>query len=979
MVEAFAKLSESIDGSVHDDLLTRTLYATDASVYRELPLAVVYPRSAEDLRKVINFAIKHKTSLIPRAAGTSLAGQCVGEGIVVDTSRHLNRILEVNAAERWVRVEPGVVRDELNHALRPYGLFFGPNTSTANRATLGGMVGNNSCGSTSIVYGSTRDHVLALHTVLSDGSQAVFRALDRKAYQEKLALENLEGKVYKFLDETLRRPKVQQGIREGFPKASIHRRNTGYALDSLLDMQPFQDHGRAFNLCPLLCGSEGTLAFTTEITLQLDPLPPPCDVVVCAHFSSIADSMRATLLAMDHDPSACELMDKIILDLTGDNIEQQKNRFFVQGDPAAILMVEFRAKTVEAADAKAETLVAALRGAGLGYAFPKVFGPKSERVWNLRKAGLGLLSNMKGDAKPVACIEDTAVALQDLPSYIGEFSEMMEDFGQQAVYYAHAGAGELHLRPVLNLKKSTDREKFYRITEATARLVKRYQGSLSGEHGDGRVRAPFIPLMVGKENYELFRQLKETWDPLHVFNPGKIVEAGPMNESLRYVADVEPPEYSTMFDFSDTGGILRMAEKCNGSGDCRKLPLSGGTMCPSYMATRNERDTTRARANVLREMLTQGPESKPFEREELSEVLDLCLSCKGCTSECPSNVDMTTLKAEVTYQKYKDRKAPWRARVFANIAALNRQGMRWSWLANGLLGGPLSSGLMKRALGLAPERPLPLLHSQSLRRWFRRQGRRMEPVPPVKGKVWFFCDEFTNYNDVEAGIAAIELLNGLGYEVGLFDHPESGRAHFSKGLLEEARRLAIRNVEVCRRKVSPYMPMVGLEPSAILSFRDEYPRIVPSEMRADAEMLASCTYMVEEFLALEMEKGKVSAASFTNRPGQVLLHGHCHQKALASVDSSAWLLSLPENYQVETIPSGCCGMAGSFGYEKEHYQLSMDIGELVLFPAIRKAEPEVMLAAPGTSCRHQILHGTARRARHPVEIARQALRANESR
>ncbi len=974
MKDAFPKLAASLEGELHTDTLTRTLYATDASVYQAMPQAVATPRSADDFRKLINFAIKYKTSLIPRAAGTSLAGQCVGEGIVVDTSRHFTRILELNAKEKWVRVEPGVIRDELNVFLRSHGLFFGPNTSTANRATIGGMVGNNSCGSTSIVYGSTRDHVLELKCVLSDGTEAVFHALDEAGYEKKLQLDNLEGKLYKFMDETLRRPAIQREIREHFPKSSIHRRNTGYAVDALLGMKPFRRNGARFNMCPLLCGSEGTLAFTTEIKLHVDPLPLPESVVVCAHFESIAACMHAAVISMAERPTACELMDKIILDLTKDNIEQQKNRFFVEGDPAGILMVEFQEKTREEADARAKRLIASLKQAGLGFAYPKVFGAATEKVWTLRKAGLGLLSNMKGDAKPVACIEDTAVALEDLPAYIEEFSGMMEHFGQEAVYYAHAGAGELHLRPVLNLKKGEDQERFYDITKATAGLVKRYKGSLSGEHGDGRVRAPFVPLMIGEKNYQLLRDIKSNWDPLNIFNPGKIVDAGPMNESLRYEAGQDTPQYDTVFDYSAVGGILRMAEKCNGSGDCRKLPLSGGTMCPSYMATRDERDTTRARANTLRHLLTQGPDSDPFAEPELADVLDLCLSCKGCTSECPSNVDMATLKAEVTYQRYRDGKAPWRSRAFAQIGSLNHLGMRWPWLTNLFLKGRLSSALMKRVLHIAPERELPLLHGQSFRRWFRRKGRRIEPTPPVKGKVWLYCDEFTNYNDVPAGIAAVQLLNHLGYEVGLFDHPESGRAHFSKGLLEQARDLAAENVRTARRKVSPYMPMVGVEPSAILGFRDEFPRIVPAELKDDAQALASCTFMVEEFLAMEMEKGKISREAFTDKPARVLLHGHCHQKALSSVAHSAWLLGLPENYEVEVIPSGCCGMAGSFGYEKEHFDLSMQIGELVLFPAIRKEKPESLLAAPGTSCRHQILQGTGRQAKHPVELAWEACR-----
>jgi len=495
------QLQAQLDGELYYDKMMRHLYATDASVYRELPMAVALPMHAEDIRKLVAFANENGTSLIPRAAGTSLAGQCVGNGIVVDVSKYMNRILEINAEEGWVRVEPGVIRDELNHVLKEYGFFFGPNTSTANRAMIGGMVGNNSCGTTSIVYGSTRDHVQELEVVLSDGSTAVFHGLDEAGFRQKLEAEGLEGDIYRHLNQTLSVPERQAAIREAFPKASIERRNTGYAIDLLIEQQPFDKAGRPFNFCELLCGSEGTLAFTTAIKIHVDPLPKPKEIVVCAHFNSIPESLEAVLVAMSFQPSACELMDKIILDLTKQNIEQKKNRFFVEGDPEGILMVEFRGDTFEEARDQGKAMIAALEDAGLGYAYPIVEAPKTKQAWDLRKAGLGLLANIPGDAKPVACIEDTAVDIRDLPAYIKEFDQLMANFGQQAVYYAHAGAGELHLRPILDLKTAEGQRLFYEITKAVAELVKKYNGSLSGEHGDGRVRAEFIPLMIGEYNY----------------------------------------------------------------------------------------------------------------------------------------------------------------------------------------------------------------------------------------------------------------------------------------------------------------------------------------------------------------------------------------------------------------------------------------------------------------------------------------------
>lgn len=962
------QLQAQLDGELYYDKLMRHLYATDASVYRELPLAVALPRHAEDIRKLVRFANEHQTSLIPRAAGTSLAGQCVGDGIVVDVSKYMNRILEINPEEGWVRVEPGVIRDELNHVLKDYGLFFGPNTSTANRAMIGGMVGNNSCGTTSIVYGSTRDHVRELNVILSDGSPATFHTLDKPGFHQKLQAEGLEGDLYRHLNETLSVPERQAAIREAFPKSSIERRNTGYAVDLLIEQQPFADNGRPFNFCELLCGSEGTLAFTTAIKIHVDPLPKPKEVVVCAHFNSIPESLEAVLVAMSFQPSACELMDKIILDLTKQNIEQKKNRFFVEGDPEGILMVEFRGDTFDEARDQGKALIAALQEADLGYAYPIVEAPKAKQVWTLRKAGLGLLANIPGDAKPVACIEDTAVDIKDLPAYIKEFDQLMANFGQQAVYYAHAGAGELHLRPILDLKKAEGQRLFYEITKAVAELVKKYNGSLSGEHGDGRVRAEFIPLMIGEYNYEYLRQIKETWDPKGIFNPGKIVDAPPMKSSFRYEAEQETPVHDTVYDFSEAGGILRAAERCNGSGDCRKLNFSGGTMCPSYRATRDEKDTTRGRANILREFLTMNVHENPFDHPEIYEAMDLCLACKGCTAECPSNVDMTTLKSEFLYQYQKANGVPLRARAFANIGRINSLAIRVPALSNFALTNPVLSGLAKRVLGVAPGRSLPTVHNISLRRWARKHADKLKPQGQPLGAVYLFIDEFTNYNDTSIGIKAVELLSRLGYKVRCIDHAESGRAHMSKGLLEEAQKLAIENVRAFKDIVNAQTPLIGIEPSAILSFRDEYPKLVDKDLQEAARTLGKNALMVEEFLMREVEAGRLGENAFTKEPGQVLLHGHCHQKALAGVDPTAFILNLPRNYTVETIPSGCCGMAGSFGYEKEHYELSMTVGEQVLFPAVREASKAHIIAAPGTSCRHQIKDGTKREALHPVEV-----------
>lgn len=970
--EKLSILAASLDGDLHYDHKMRAIYATDASVYRELPLAVAMPRHEDDLKQLLHFARTEKTSLIPRTAGTSLAGQCVGDGIVVDTSKYMTGILEVNQEEGWVRVQPGVIRDDLNKHLKPYGLFFGPNTSTANRAMIGGMVGNNSCGSYSLVYGTTRDHVLELKTILSDGSEAHFGPLTQDEFEEKCSLPTLEGKIYRQIKDELGREEQREEILREFPNQKLHRRNTGYAVDELVKSEIFTDGGQPFNFCNLITGSEGTLAFHTEIKIHVDPLPPPVTGLLCIHYESIAESMKAVLVALKHNPRAVELMDKIVMDCTKGNRMYQKNRFFVKGDPLAILMIEAGGDTREEVDEQLTAIEESMKKAGYGYHFPRVFGSDIAKAWDLRKAGLGLLANVPGDAKPVAVIEDTAVHPDVLPDYIADIANMMDGYGQRAVYYAHAGAGEIHLRPILNLKDEKDRKDFRSIGESTAKLVKKYHGSLSGEHGDGRVRAEFIPMMVGEKNYQLLRRIKQTWDPDHILNPGKIVDAPPMDKSLRYEGVTETREFDTIMDFSEVDGILRAAEQCNGSGDCRKSHLSGGTMCPSYMATRDEKDTTRARANILREILTRSNDENPFASQEIYEVMDLCLACKGCASECPSNVNVATLKAEFLHQYYKKHGVPLRAKAFAGISRLNRLASVIPGVSNFFMTSSLTGGIMKRMLGVAPERNLPRLSPTTLRKWYYNKG--VKNNTGTKGSVYFFFDEFTNYNDASIGVKAISLLQKLGYEVKTVSHSESARGYISKGLLPMARRIAMYNVQVFKDIVSDKTPLLGVEPSAILGFRDEYPKLVIPEYREAATELGNQALMVDEFIAREIERGNISADVFTTEKKDILLHGHCHQKSFSSVDVSKKILELPENFSVKVIPSGCCGMAGSFGYEKEHYDVSMKVGELVLFPAVRNADPDSVIAAPGTSCRHQIADGTQREAFHPVEILYDALR-----
>lgn len=965
-----ATLQDNLNGAFHFDPLSKALYATDASVYKKIPLGVAYPRNQNDIKLLIAFATEHGIGLIPRTAGTSLAGQCVGEGIVVDVSRHFTDILLFDPEKKHVVVQPGVIRDELNQYLQPHGLFFGPNTSTSNRCMIGGMVGNNSSGTTSIRYGVTRDKVVQLKTILSDGSEATFHSISNSDFLEKCKLDSLEGKIYRELYNELSNKSIQDNIHKEFPRKEIHRRNTGYAVDELLSSRLFGGNEETVNLCKLLSGSEGTLAFTTEITLQLDELPPPFAAMVVTHYQTLADSLEDVVPLMQHELHLCEMMDKVILDCTRNNRAQLANRFFVAGDPAALLMLEVNATTPEALEQKLAALLTTIEISGKSYAHPVLRGADIARAVELRKAGLGLLGNMVGDRKAVACIEDTAVALEDLKTFIGQFSSIMEKYRQNAVYYAHAGAGELHLRPILDLKKSPDVVLFRSITTEVAQLTKKFRGSFSGEHGDGIVRAEFIPMMIGQDNYELLRRVKSSFDPAGIFNPGKITDAYPMDRSLRYTTDREEPVIPTFMDFSDSQGILRAAEKCNGSGDCRKTEKMSGTMCPSYHATRNEKDTTRGRANALREFLTVNGAGNRFNREELKDAFALCLSCKACGSECPSNVDVAVLKSEFLYQYQEENGYSLRNRLFAHNTRINRICSKFPGLTNSIYSSRVLGRFLKRNSGVAMERNFPEIKSFNFDKYL--QSTVYKPNSDLK-KILLYIDEFTCYMDTDLGRDAIDLLTGLGYELRLY-YGESGRTYISKGFLKQAKRLAKKHLDALFPLIAEGWTLVGLEPSAILSFRDEYRRFGLDVSKVEA--IGAKSLLIEEFLAGEVTEGIIGPSRFSREPRTVKIHNHCHQKALSDQKVTFDVLNLPENYTVSIINSGCCGMAGSFGYEAENYEVSMKIGEQRLFPSIRKAGEQVLIAANGTSCRHQIRDGTGRSALHPVTILKQALLAH---
>lgn len=941
----------------------RMAYATDASVYQEIPLAVAIPKGKADLLHLINFAGTEGVTLIPRTAGTSLAGQVVGSGIIVDVSRYFNRIIELNVEQKWVRVEPGVIRDDLNSYLKPFGLMFGPETSTASRAMIGGMIGNNSSGLHSIVWGDTRQNLLEATVLLDDASEAIFEPLDEQRLFAKLTLASREGEIYRKLNALLTDKDHIAAIESGYPKKTLTRRNTGYALDFLVDK------ASPFNLCHLLAGSEGTLGLVTEAKLKLMALPPKEVGVLCVHFADMVECMEGNVIALSHRPEASELVDKYILDFTKGHPTYQYNRFFIEGDPAALLIIEFRADSEAELFQKAEALKSDLLSRGLGYAYPFVVGTgRTNLVWDVRKAGLGLIRNLPGDEQPVNLIEDCAVSPEDLPAYVREVQQLLAEEQVHASYYAHAGAGELHIEPFINLKDREGRRKFRTILERTTDLILKYNGSLSGEHGDGRLRGEFIGKVLGERVYDLLKQTKSIFDPKGVFNANKIVDTPPMDTSLRYDQVADGNAVKTYFDFTKEESILRLAEKCSGSGDCRKTEITGGTMCPSFMATRDEKDTTRARANMLRQFLTNSTRKNKFDHEEIKEVMDLCLSCKACKSECPSSVDVAKMKAEFLQQYYDIHGASFRSSVIANFTKSQQLGSYVAPLYNMVVKTPLLADMVKAVVGFAPKRSLPTVSFTTLSRWVSRQKRNAGGR-----RVYLFSDEFTEYNDTPIGVTAYKLLTALGYEVVVPKHVESGRTYLSKGFLKEAREIANKNVNLLKNVVTEETPLLGIEPSAIITFRDEYIDLVDPSNRAAATRLAANALMIDEFLVREIEAGRIHQEQFTANAKKIKLHGHCYQKAFHLVGYTERVLSFPQNYEVEVIPSGCCGMAGSFGYEKEHYDVSMKVAELVLLPAVRNTEEETLIAAAGTSCRHQIKDGAKRRSFHPVEILYSAL------
>lgn len=941
---------------INTDSLIRKLYAQDASMYQELPKGAAFPKNRDEVAELVRKAYKESFTITPRGAGTSLAGQATGSGVIMDLSRHMNQVLAIEPKERTALVEPGVIRDSLNQRAARYNLHFGPDTSTTNRCVIGGMIGNNSSGSFSIRYQTTREHVKEMEVVLSNGEVAHIKPLRQSELDAKLKEHSLEGHIYRSMIRLLMRNKKL--ITESYPHPEILRRNTGYALDKLCAMQPISPNGKPFNLCELLCGSEGTLAITTRALLNLEEKPKYQRLVI-PQFNSINEAMYAAVEAVRLKPSAVELVDDIILNATKGNIEHVQNRFFLEGEPKCILIIQFEGNTKPELEEKAADLINRLKDKGLGYAHPELEDPAlMNRVWELRKAGLGLLMGLGKDARSPTFCEDTAVRVEDLPAYVEEFQQILKKHETDCVFYAHASVGELHFRPVIDITKTEGINKMKAMAEEVAELVARYRGSLSGEHGDGRARSPYLEKVLGTEMMPILQQVKEIWDPHYLLNPGKIVNPKPIEADLRFSPDYAPlNNLETTFNWRREGSLTEAAELCNGAGVCRKLAESGGTMCPSYMATGEEKDTTRGRANVFRQVFS-GVNPDGFKSEELKDALELCLSCKACKSECPANVDMARMKAEFLNGWHKEYGVSLRERFFGSPARLYSLASRFAGLTNVFCRSWAGKEVLSQLVGISKERSLPEFRKETFLKWFNKH-----PRTPEGDKVVLFIDLFTNHHEPETGMEAVKVLESGGYEVLVPELLETGRPQISKGLLTEAKRICQRMINELYPYIEQGIPIIGLEPSEILTLRDEYLDLCEDPDLPKANKIAEATFTIEEFLLRNKER-----FSFSETPPsqQLLLHGHCHAKALIGNNAIAELLKL-SGYDIEILDSGCCGMAGSFGYEKEHYSLSMKIGNQRLFPSImnrKKAE----VCAPGFSCRHQIKQGTGRQAVHPISL-----------
>jgi FAD/FMN-containing dehydrogenase/Fe-S oxidoreductase len=945
------ELRRIVEGDVRFDKLSRLLYSTDASMYQVEPIGVVIPRHTDDIQAVLELTNRLAVPVLPRGGGTSLTGQTVNYAVVLDYSVHLNQVLEVNQEELWARVQPGVVQDVLNQHLKPAGLLFGPDTSTSSRATLGGMIGNNSGGSHSIAYGLTIDHLIELTALLSDGSRAVFGEITPQAFAEKLNLSGLEGEIYRqaahiknqYRDEILAR----------YPK--YWRRVCGYNLDELVKDRPL-------NMARLIAGSEGTLLNVIEAKVRLVKRPKKTALVV-VHYSELQEALESSQAILETGPYSVELTDKMILDLARENLELSQRMGFIEGDPSVILGVEYAGESDAEVRSKVEALATLRARHRFGYAAHTAYDPDEQKaIWNLRKKGLGLLMGIKGDAKPVAFVEDTAVDPKNLPFFIPRFREILARHDVVGAYYGHCSVGCLHIRPIINLKASGSLARVKAIADEITDLVMEFGGAISSEHGDGRARSPYLERVYGATLVEAFRQLKRAFDPKNLMNPGNIVAPSPLTDHLRYGPEYKTREIDTILDFSRQGGVAASVEMCNGAGVCRKT--LEGTMCPSYMATRDEEHSTRGRANALRAVLSGLLPASDLTSQRLYDVMDLCLECKACKAECPANVDMAKLKYEFLHHYYRENGLPLRNRIFGRIAEISEMACRFSPVTNLITHSQITRRLMDYFLGIDSRREFPSFASETFTDWFKS---REPPQKAPRGTVVLFNDTFTTYNTPQVGQAAVELLEGIGYRVELVDKKCCGRPLISKGMLPEAKEHAEWNVAELKSWVEYGAPIIGIEPSCLLTLRDEYPDLQRND---DSKKIAASSYLLEEFLLNERAHGL--SIDFRPEKRRALLHGHCHQKAMVGTGPTVQVLRWA-NFEVIEIDSGCCGMAGSFGFEKEHYDISISLGKRRLAPAIDAEPSTTEIVATGISCRQQIEHLTGRRAKHPVELLLDAL------
>jgi FAD/FMN-containing dehydrogenase/Fe-S oxidoreductase len=965
-------LRRAVRGSVRFDRASKLLYSTDASMYQVEPLGVVTPLDADDVRAAVEVAGAQKVALLPRGGGTSLTGQTVNRALVLDFTQHMNQVLEVNAEELWARVQPGLVQDELNYHVRSKGLLFGPDTSTSNRATLGGMMGNNSGGSHSLAYGLTVDHVIEIRALLVDGTEVLFGELTPEEFEAKTRVTGLEGQVYREVAAI--RESYADEIRTRYPKQ--WRRVAGYNLNELLGIgvRPHSYAGggngapRKLSMTRLVVGSEGTLLTILEAKVRLVKRPQATAVDVI-HYHDMQEALESSQSILETGPYAVEVTDKVILDLARNNIEQSQRMGWVQGDPAAIMLVEYTGETEAEAKAKVEALEARRARERFGYAAHAAFDAGEQRtIWNLRKAGLGLLLGMKGDKKPIAFVEDTCVQPQHLAQFVPRFKEIFAKHDTVGAYYGHCSVGCLHIRPVIDLKTPRGMEQVRAIADEITALVVEFGGTISSEHGDGRARSPFLERMYGPTLMEAFRKLKRAFDPDNRMNPGNIVDSPGILENLRYGVDYKTWSPVTMLDFSAQGGFAASVEMCNGVGVCRKK--LEGTMCPSYMATRDEEHSTRGRANALRAVLSGRMAATEFHGKRLYEVMDLCLECKGCKAECPSNVDMAKLKYEFLHHYYRANGLPLRNRLFGHIERLNRLMSRVPTLANWMTAVPFNRWLMEKVAGIDRRRPLPALAEETFTDWFRKREslrKRLVTTQALRGEVVLFHDTFVTYNTPEIGRAAVQLLEAAGYQVVLVERKCCGRPLISKGMLTAARDNAAWNVERLHPYAARSVAIVGLEPSCLLTIRDEWVDLLRTD---EARTVAAQSALLEQFLLRERARGLNLRWAAHGR--EALLHGHCHQKAMVGTAPTIGVLKWA-GYKVSEVDSGCCGMAGSFGFEREHYEISVELGNRRLAPAVKAAPATTEVVAPGISCRQQIQHLAGRRAKHPAEVLWEAL------